>query len=329
MTHAKTDAVSAWLSYRPEIHVLDCTIRDGGLMNNHLFDEAVVKAVYQANVAAGVDIMEFGYKQSPDLFDRSKFGPWKFCDESDLRSIVGNNETDMKISVMADAGRCNLERDLMQSADSVIDMVRVACYIHQVPEALDMLQLCHERGYETTINLMALSAVPSDEWQRAIATFGQSPAKVIYIVDSFGSLYSEQVHSYIAEFRAQLTDTDKELGIHAHNNQNLAYANTLEAITKGVNYLDASMAGLGRGAGNCQMELLMGFLHNPSYHLRPLLNCIQTHILPMQEKLKWGFDIPYMITGQLNQHPRTAMAFNESKDRGDYVAFYDSIMSED
>ena len=94
-------------------------------------------------------------------------------------------------------------------------------------------------------------------------------------------------------------------------------------------YLDASFAGMGRGAGNCQMELLLSFLHNPNYHLRPVLDCIQEHIEPLREQLMWGFDYPYMITGFRNEHPRAGMAFNASKDRGDIVKFYDDITSED
>ena len=87
------------------------------------------------------------------------------------------------------------------------------------------------------------------------------------------------------------------------------------------------MAGLGRGAGNCPTELLIGFLHNPKYQLRPILHCIQNHIEPMRKDLGWGFDIPYMLTGLLNQHPRAAMAFNAAAERGDLVEFYDSLNS--
>jgi len=117
--------------------------------------------------------------------------------------------------------------------------------------------------------------------------------------------------------------------MHAHNNQQLAFANTIEAIIKGANMLDASMAGLGRGAGNCPIELLVGFLHNPKFRLRPILQCIQQYIEPLREKLMWGFDTPYMITGILNQHPRAAIKFNASEDRGNIVKFFDLITEEE
>ena len=95
------------LSFRPDIKVVDATIRDGGLVNNFRFTEDFIKDLYAANVAAGVDYMEFGYKASKDIFDENEFGPWKFCEEEDIRRIVGDNDTDLKIAVMADVGRCN------------------------------------------------------------------------------------------------------------------------------------------------------------------------------------------------------------------------------
>jgi 4-hydroxy 2-oxovalerate aldolase len=97
----------------------------------------------------------------------------------------------------------------------------------------------------------------------------------------------------------------------------------------GANMLDGSIAGLGRGAGNCSIEQLLGFLHNPKYRLRPILRCIRDHIEPMRADLRWGFDIPYMITGMLNQHPRSAMQFNETKERDDIVRFFDMMVEKE
>ena len=118
------------------------------------------------------------------------------------------------------------------------------------------------------------------------------------------------------------------MGIHTHNNQQLAYANTIEALIMGASYLDATLGGLGRGAGNCSMELLLGFLKNPKFHLRPVLQCLQEHVVPLREKIAWGYDIPYMLTGQLNMHPRSAMAFLDGEQRTEYLTFYDSIEEE-
>jgi 4-hydroxy 2-oxovalerate aldolase len=149
----------------------------------------------------------------------------------------------------------------------------------------------------------------------------------LYVVDSFGTLYSEQIQHLVDKFLEYAKPADKQVGIHTHNNMQLAYANTVEGIIRGANMLDASHAGLGRGAGNCQLELLLSFLHNPKYHLRPILECVQNHIEPMREQLRWGFTIPYMVTGYLNQHPKTAMEFMEKTDGKEIVKFYDSAIS--
>jgi len=83
------------------------------------------------------------------------------------------------------------------------------------------------------------------------------------------------------------------------------------------------------GAGNCPTELLLGFLKNPKYHLRPVMQCLRDHVIPMREKIAWGYDIPYMLTGQRNLHPRSAMAFLDGSERTDYVKFFDSLAEQE
>jgi 4-hydroxy 2-oxovalerate aldolase len=321
----KETPAGRWVSYRPEIKVLDCTIRDGGLMNNHKFDDQVVKAVYTACVEAGVDYMELGYKASRKIIVPGEYGPWKYCTEEDLRRIVGDNPAPLKLSVMADAERTDYHEDIPPKNQSVVDLVRVATYISQIPTALEMVKDAHDKGYETTVNLMAVSTVPEYELNEALELLAQSEAMAIYVVDSFGTLYSEQIEHLIRKYLHYCKDAGKEVGIHAHNNLQLSFANTIEAIVLGANMLDATMAGLGRGAGNCPMELLIGFLHNPKYNLLPILRCVQDTIEPLRSELMWGFDLPYMLTGFLNQHPRAAIKFKESKTPGNIVDFYNEV----
>ncbi len=324
----KNSAAARWISYRPEIKVLDCTIRDGGLMNNHQFDDSIVKAVYDACVKAGIDYMEIGYKASRKNIVVGEYGCWKYCKEEDIRRIVGDNPTSLKLSVMADAEKCDYKQDIPPKKESVIDMVRVAAYIHQIPLALDMVKDAHDKGYETTINLMSVSTIPERELDEGLELLAESEASTIYLVDSFGSLYSEQVHYLVKKYLRFAKPAGKEVGIHMHNNLQLAFANTIEGIILGANRLDSTMAGLGRGAGNCPTELLIGFLHNPKYKLRPVLECVQNYIEPMREKLQWGFDLPYMITGFYNQHPRAAIKFKAQEKKGNILEFYDNIKDE-
>jgi 4-hydroxy 2-oxovalerate aldolase len=318
-----------WVSYRPEIKVMDVTIRDGGLMNNHQFTPDLVRAVYRTACDAGIDYVELGYKSSNKVFSPSEHGPWKFCEEEVLRDVIGDKNPAVKLSVMADADRCDYHRDILPREKSVLDMIRVATYIHQIPTAVEMIKDAHGKGYETCINLMAVSTVQESELDGALEVLAQTEVDVLYLVDSFGTMYSEEVRALMEKFRRVADAAGKQVGIHTHNNCQLAYANTIEAIICGANYLDASLAGLGRGAGNCQMELLLGFLHNPKYRLRPVLQCIRDHIESLRKDFFWGYSIPYMITGMLNQHPRDAIKFMESGKCEDIVKFYDDMCEEE
>jgi len=330
MVHVKDELVrGTLLSYRPEIKVLDCTIRDGGLLNDHGFEDKVVEAVYTACVAAGIDYMELGYKASKKIFARSDFGAWKFCDEDDIRRIVDDNPTDLKLSVMADAERTDYHEDILPRDQSVIDAIRVACYVHQIPTALDMVKDAYDKGYEVILQLMAVSVINEADLAEALEAMAGTSVTAIYLVDSFGSLYSEQVKDLTLTYLKAIEGTGKEVGIHAHNNQQLAFANTVESCMLGANRLDSTFFGMGRGAGNCPAELLLGFLKNPKFHVRPVLECIQKHFVPLFEKLGWGYYIPYGITGQLNQHPRPAIKMKAGDNPHDYVSFYDQMIEED
>lgn len=314
------------MSVRRDVKVLDATIRDGGLCNNFDFNDEFVTELYKTNIKCGVDYMEFGYKASKNLFDVNEFGKWKFCDEQDIRAIVGDNVSDMKIAVMADVGRCDYKTDFLPKKDSVIDMVRVACYIHQIPAAVEMINYFHELGYETTCNIMAISQANLNQVDEALTMLCESDVDVIYLVDSYGSLYPENAAVLAKEYLEYAEKAGKQIGFHGHNNQNLAFANTIETLSYGVSYLDATALGMGRGAGNCAMELLLGFLKNPKYSIYSLLTFIEKYMIPLKESgVVWGFDLQYMFTGQLNRHPREAMDFTAKK-RKDYCEFYKDLL---
>lgn len=317
------------LSFRPDIKVLDATLRDGGLCNNFEFSDGFAKALYKMNADAGVDYMEMGYKASKAMFDPSKFGKYKFCDEQDLRRIVGENKTGMKLSVMADVGRTDFRKDIGDRKDSAIDMVRVACYITEIPAAIEMLEYCAKKGYETAVNVMAVSKARDEEIDSALEMLGQSPADCIYLVDSYGSLYPEQVAKLTLKYLEAGEKYKKSIGVHAHNNQQLAFGNTIEAASWGASMLDATVNGIGRGAGNCAMELLLGFLKNPKYHLPPVLRFITDYMLPLREQgVVWGYDVPYLLTGRLNMHPSAAIACVRENNT-DYEAFHRALLEKD
>lgn len=314
------------MSYCPDIKVLDCTLRDGGLVNNFRFDDKFVKALYRANVKSGVDYMEFGYKASKEIFDVKDFGKWKFCDEDDIRAVVGENNTDLKIAVMTDVGRTDYKNDIMDRKDSVIDMVRTATYIHQIPTAIEMIEDAKAKGYETTVNVMAVSKVNDKDLDAGLELLAKSGVDIIYLVDSFGAFYPEQIENLADRYLNIAAKYNKQIGIHAHNNQQLAFANTIQALRQGISYLDATVSGMGRGAGNCYLESLLAFLKNPKYNIMPMMKFVENDILKLKGAgAVWGYDIPYLLTGVLNSHPSSAINFIK-EGRTDYNNLYHELM---
>ena len=308
--------------YREQIKVLDCTIRDGGLINNHYFTDEFVRAVYQALSKSGIDYMEFGYRSSRELYSPDEYGAWKYCDDEKIKQIIDGIESNMKISIMVDSYRVK-EQEFAPADQSPVDMIRAATYVKYIDSAIDLIKKCHDLGYETTCNIMAISTELEPDLIEALDQLAKSPVDTVYVVDSFGALYCEQIEYMVKLYKEHLPG--KEIGIHTHNNQQLAFSNTIEAIIHNANYLDASLYGIGRGPGNCCLELLLGFLKNPKFNLTPILKVIQDYMLPMRNEIEWGYIIPYFITGILNEHPRFGIEYRQSPDKDKYAEFYEKM----
>ena len=312
--------------FREKIKVLDSTIRDGGLMNNHNFDLRFVREVYKALCEAGIDYMEIGYKNSQRLFSTKEYGKWKFCNDQDIREVIQGIKSATKISVMVDVDRVDIA-DILPKQDSPVDMIRVATYVKDVDKAIFLANHFADKGYETAVNIMAISRALDNELTECLQQLEKEcKAKIINIVDSFGSLYQETTEFLIKKAKSILKS--KEIGMHAHNNQQLAFANTIEAIIHNANYVDTTIFGLGRAAGNCPTELILGFLKNPKYDIRPILDVISKEFIPLQKKIEWGYFIPYAITGILDEHPRTAIALRASDKKENYREYYESLVGE-
>lgn len=302
--------------------IVDCTIRDGGLVNNWDFSVDFVQKLYAGLNEAGVDYMEIGYKNSPKLLKGAEdAGPWRFLDDDFLRKVIPQ-KGHTKLSALVDIGRVD-ENDILPRSESLLDLIRVACYIKDVDKALQLVQVFHDLGYETTINIMALSNVMENELLEVFEMIKESVVDVVYIVDSYGSLDYKDMQYLVEKFKTHLPN--KRLGVHTHNNLQLAFSNTLVAVDHGVELLDASVYGMGRAAGNCPTELLVTHLKNTKYNLRPVLQVLEELLVPLREKEEWGYIIPYMITGTLDEHPRSAMALRATKDRDKSVDFFDKM----
>lgn len=314
-----------------EIRVVDATMRDGGLVNDFYFEDAFAKALYATNLKTGVDYMEFGYRASKKMFDPKDFGKWKYCADEDIFAIVGENRTNLKIAVMADVGRCDYSEDIRPRSESPVDMIRVATYVDTIAGAVDMIEHCARMGYEVSCNVMGISRAEEKVLQEALQTLCKTPVEVLYIVDSYGALFPSDTEHLVALFLEAAQKTGKQIGMHAHNNLQLAFANTILAQEKGARWMDGTYASMGRGAGNCAMELLLGYLEKAGakrYHFKEAIPFLDEHMRALREKgVVWGPDLQYLMTGFYNQHPRKAIAFTK-EGRRDHEAFYAEVMKE-
>ena len=309
--------------YREAIKVLDCTIRDGGLINNHHFTDEFVRAVYKALSQAGIDYMEMGYRSSRQVAPPADYGAWKYCDDDKIREIIDGIESNVKLSIMVDAHRV-VEQEFVPVDESPIDMIRVATYVKDIDKAIALVNKCHDLGYETTVNVMAISAENEHDLIEALDQLAKTPTDTVYVVDSYGYFFSEQIEYIVKLYQKHLPN--KRIGMHCHNNQQLAFANTIEGIRHDSNLVDGSLYGIGRGAGNCCLELLIGFLKNPKFCIEPILKVIQDYMIPMRKDLEWGYMIPYAVTGFMNQHPRSAIAMRKTDEKDKYREFYSQIL---
>ncbi|MBE5863591.1 MAG: nucleoid-structuring protein H-NS [Lachnospiraceae bacterium] len=310
------------------IQIVDATLRDGGLVNDFYFEDALVKALYETNLRTGVNYMEFGYKASKRMFDPAKNGKWKYCDDEDMRAIVGENRTNMKIAVMADVGRCDFHEDIRPKKESPIDMIRVATYLETIPGAVEMIEDAANKGYEVSCNLMAISKAKESDLREALTTLAKTPASVLYVVDSYGALYPDHAKRLVTTFLDVADQYGKKVGMHAHNNMQLAFSNTMLAHELGATWLDGTYDSMGRGAGNCAMELLLGYLEKQGfsqYHMEQALPFIDQYMEGLKRQgVVWGYDIQYLLTGLLNQHPRAAIRYTK-EGCSDHEAFFNEI----
>ena len=305
---------------RRRIKVLDCTIRDGGICNDWHFDHALVQRVFKALVAGGIDYMEVGYRVAPGTAPAGAVGPWRFCAEDDLRRAVEPGQ--LKLSTMVDVGRV-APADIPHTDDTVIDVLRIATYAHQLDEALALLDDALEKGYETFMNVMAVSTLSPDQVDTFLRRLARSGVHNVAIVDSFGALYPYHVRYLVHKYMNYLGESIK-VGVHFHNNQQQAFANSIVAIDEGVDFVDATVLGMGRGPGNCPLELLLFYLDNPRYDVAPVLELVED-FAKLNDELRWGYHLPYAISGYYNIHPRSAIERMARPDRYEVREMYEQL----
>ncbi len=290
-----------------KIKILDCTLRDGGFYNKWDFDLDAAKDLVASLNKSGVDLIELGYK-SPD---RNRFyGLFKYSNEKllsfvreysqceyafmiDAKEFIDGEEPDYEL----------LDEHVLPESESVFSWVRIASRAIHAGAAPGFIRYFKEKGYRICFNLMGGSMVPDEELVRVLELLEGKGLDVFYIADSYGSFYPSDVRRKMKLIRKHFTGLT---GVHLHDNQGLAYANAIAAIEEGVDVVDATVMGMGRGAGNLILEqFLLGYREKyKASHIRPdeLLPSIDNYFRPLMEKYNWGFNYTYMLSGINNIH---------------------------
>lgn len=295
-----------------KVKVLDCTIRDGGYINDWHFDKNLVREVYRALSKSGVDIVEIGYKGTEKYFDPNKYGIWRFTSEEDLNEVTEGIKG-AEISIMGDFGKTELD-DYPDKEDSKVDMVRIAAHKNNIQDALSFLSSIKSKGYVTSLQAMGFTGYSLKEREELKNALQKSDVDYFYIADSYGSLFPHQIEPLFEQF---LEIEGLKIGFHPHNSLQMAFANTLEAMRIGVDIVDGSVYGMGRGAGNLPIETLVAYMQMNShdkYNVIPVLSVLDKYFIELQKKDPWGYQLPYMISGIFKCHPNYAKDLIERRE---------------
>jgi 4-hydroxy 2-oxovalerate aldolase len=289
--------------------ILDCTLRDGGYYNDWNFPLDVARQTITSLDQAGVDIVEIGLKSIPD---EQCSGLFKYCNEDylDFLNSYTNTCFSFMLNVKEFGSNCvfddkSLDSIIRPADHSVFSMVRLATHFADIGMLEQFHSYFQDKGYRVGINLMGISLLDDSQISSAMVLVEKINPEVFYVADSFGSMLPDDVSNLVVQLRKHYSGS---IGIHTHNNQGLAFANSLRAIDEGIEYIDSTLTGMGRGAGNLSTEQILLWLQNRGdqshrYHSSRVLDVIHDYYGPLQEKFKWGFNYVYMLSGLKNTHP--------------------------
>lgn len=286
---------------------LDCTFRDGGYYNAWDFPGALIDDYLTAMQASGVDVVELGLRT---LKNSGFKGAAAFTTDEYLRTL--NLPSNLTVAVMVNASELVGEVQQIEAlellfpnpaAESPVELVRVACHVHEFETALPAVNWLKGRGFNVGYNLMQVADRSEEEVKALARLASQYPLDVLYFADSFGGMTPDKAARIIGWMRSEWNGP---MGIHTHDNMGLALSNSLRAIDEGVTWVDSTVTGMGRGPGNARTEevaIEIASRRGQSINLVPIMALLRKHFRPMQEKYGWGTNPYYYLAGKYSIHP--------------------------
>lgn len=296
------------------IHILDCTLRDGGYCNEWRFGFENAKKITAGLQEAGIEIIECGF-----ITNRVSYDPdvTKYPHISEASIVIPENRDGKIFVAMMNYGEYNID-DLPLYDGTSIDGIRVAFHKKNLREALSLCEQIKAKGYLVFIQAMVSLAYSDEEFLSLIRRVNEFKPYAFYIVDSFGMMKGKDLTRLFYMVEHNL-DEDIWIGFHSHNNMQLAYSNAQQLTMVQTNrnlIIDSSIYGMGRGAGNLNTELFMEYLNEnagKSYQLKPILTLIDEILNGFYERNYWGYSLPNYISAAHNAHPNYAGYLDDKK----------------
>lgn len=287
---------------KKDMNILDCTLRDGGYVNNWEFDTQTVERIMDGLYDAGVRIIELGIMSKGGVQGKST----KFSDFEQIRGLFARRRPDCRYAVMLNQADANVF-EIPYRAEDTVDLIRIAFFKKEYVAAMDKARELKSKGYEVFLQAMATFMYDGEELSELIENVNEVEPTGFYLVDSFSTLYNEDVRR-ITDFVLERLSPNILFGFHAHNNIQMAYSNAIEFLstkTERSLIVDGSIFGMGRGAGNVPTELLMEYMNKfcgANYSIIDLLALFEEIIKPIFQQYYWGFSPEYFLTAQKNMN---------------------------
>lgn len=289
-----------------KINLLDCTLRDGGYLNDWEFGHDNIVNIFERLVSANVDVIEIGFLNESRKYDVNRT---IFPDaESVNRTYAGLAKQDSMIVGMIDYGTCGIEK-MIPASDSIMDGIRVIFKKEKKENAIAFCKQIKELGYLVFAQAVSITSYDDDELMDLICLVNEMEPYAFSLVDTYGLFHKNQLMHYF-DFVDQHMKTSIGLGYHSHNNFQLAYANCIEvmeltSLERDI-VIDGTLYGMGKSAGNAPLELLATYMNDnlgKNYHCSQLLEAIDVTMLELYKQIPWGYSFKFFLSASKDCHP--------------------------
>ena len=278
------------------IRTLECTLRDGGYINNWCFSTKLVNNYFNLMEKLNIDFVEIGFINNYNEYRNNLTTNLRHLDKKFIEEIKNNYS--FKTVVMGDYGNINM--DLLKQKINV-DLIRIVFHKKDMENALKDIEYIKNLGYNVCANPMAISNYNNDERKQLFNLIKKHNINTTYLVDSFGSLNNNKIKDIYKEFKENLKNVN--LGIHLHNNMQNAFSN-YELLKDENIIVDSTLYGMGRGAGNLNTELVLFNLGISTELKFELIEFILKYIKPIfKNNNLWGYELDFLLSGEFNVHP--------------------------